>query len=189
MINNLALSLVFVACQLAFMAIFGGALLSKGPVTPETGRWPRRIKRAVFGLIASAAIITGVVDITSAALQQRREAAVNAGELLSQAQLGKPLLVRLDSEACAKWDLGTIACNTDYRASYDSRAARWTVSGYSNSDKAVITSSTRYSEGAGSLSIWGALFRFDNSGMVYRFNQIAGKIRVAPVLDQQTVKP
>lgn len=93
---------------------------------------------------------------------------------------GKPVVIRFAARTCEEFNLGTIACEEDYRGSYDRSANRWTVTGYHKGDRKVVTFDAVNAEpGPGSISVWGMLSRFDEAGTMTYLGRPVGKLRLA----------
>ena len=198
------LSIVFVACQLLLLGLVFGLVLLRTSEPAKPPRIPISTKTLLMGVAAGVVIMTAAVDIWSFQFQrqagadnstsQSSPALVEAGRSRVNSQVvrataeawqGRPMIIRFDEDACLKFEFGAITCETDYLARYDASANRWTVTGYSNADKKVVISTTPGDANPGGLSIWGALEPVDDKGIVRRFDQIVGTIRVAKNTEEE----
>ena len=178
MIRDVFLSAVFIGCQLLLVAALFGIFLPHRPAPAQPGKLRSRAKDFAFLAAATVVITTGLVDIASAVAQRQAVGRRLQATVIGAALGGRPLIVHFDEGACLRWNLGTIECGVDYRARYQPAARRWVVTGYNRGEKGVITASADSADGAGWLSVWGAGFRFDKSGIVYREGERAGTIRM-----------
>jgi hypothetical protein len=174
-VNDLASSAVFLICQLLLLAFIFGVVFPGKP--DAVARLSTRPKTLLFCLAACIVVVAALVNVWSSEFGHPGES--QQSRLTVVARKGTPMVVRLDEDACFKFDFGSISCATDYAAVYDPRQNRWTVTGYSALSQKVATGSATNSEARpGSLSIWGALFQFDDEGTVFRLDQKIGAIRL-----------
>lgn len=173
MIRDVFLSVVFIGCQLLLVAALFEVFFRSRPGRPRFGA-----KQIGFAAVAAALVTTGLVDIAAAVSQRRADARRTAATLVGAVAQGRPVVVRFDRDACLRWNLGSIACRKDYHARYEAGTRRWIVTGYSRSSRAIITAAADNARGRDALSLWGALFRFDSGGVVYRAGERAGTIRI-----------
>jgi hypothetical protein len=132
-------------------------------------------------------------------LADRGDAAVSAGAGLQQASAGAPsrleaddsdapsLTQRLlagapaklvfDEAACKRHNLGTLRCGSEYEARYDAPSNRWTVTGYSNDHRKIVTFSTGNAEPRpGLISVWGIINGYNDDGALFYFGDKIGTI-------------
>jgi hypothetical protein len=106
----------------------------------------------------------------------RGPAAPTMGELAFE---GKVIELLIDKWACDSMDLGTIACGSPYRATFDRKLHRWTVTGYSRGERKDITAESDNADPKpGEISIWGLLATFDDDGVLYYSGRRVGMVRL-----------
>jgi hypothetical protein len=92
-------------------------------------------------------------------------AAAGEGSLAERVLAGRPVVIRFEGDACRRFDLGTIACDSEYRGAYERRAQRWVFTDHHRSEGAVATFAHSIGEPApGSLSLWGMVCHVDDAG-------------------------
>ncbi|MBR1245280.1 hypothetical protein JQ620_34915 [Bradyrhizobium sp. AUGA SZCCT0274] len=172
---DLVKSLIFILCQLSLLALVVSPLLLERP-----GQAPRsrQMRSLCYGLPAAILIISAAVNIFKATFPGDQAKLATLGV---QVHAGKEVLIRFDPETCALYDLGSIACGSDYHGRYDRGRGRWTVSGLDRSTGSIITgSATNAGSSLGSLSLWGMLSRFEDDGTIVYLGQGVGRLRLAP---------
>jgi hypothetical protein len=92
---------------------------------------------------------------------------------------GEPLTLVFDAETCVRHDLGNLECGVEYEVRYDRKANRWTVVGPGKISRGLVTASADNAEPRrGSLSIWGMINSFDDSGDLKFLGKKVGRVRL-----------
>jgi hypothetical protein len=199
--QDLVLSFVFLCCQLLLLGFVFGLVFLPKPHSAKPIRISISAKMVLMGVTTLIVITTALIHILSfqfRGAEASRAASTSAGaadadqlgiSVTAEAWKGRPMIVRFEEDACLKFEFGTISCETDYVALYDASRNRWTVTGYSSLEKKVITATTTNGDRRpGSLSIWGALSEFNDSGLVRRFEEVVGEIRIQSEQEQNVTK-
>lgn len=170
--RDLVKSLVFVLCQLALLGlVLSPPLLGRPGQTSRTGR----MRFLYYGVPAAILLVTAIVNIFRAEFPGDRRVTLG-----TQVLAGKDVVIRFDPETCVLFDLGSIACGSDYHGRYDRGRNRWTVAGLNRSTGAVITEvATNGESSVGVLSLWGVLLRFEDDGTIVHLGQGIGHLHIA----------
>jgi hypothetical protein len=169
-VRDLVNSLIFILCQLLLLAlVLSPLLLGRSGQAWRT----RKMRSFCFGLPAAILLVSAIINIFKAELPGDRRT------LGKQVLDGKEVVIRFDPETCVLFDLGAIACGSDYHGRYDRGRNRWTVAGLDRNSGAVITAfATNGESRSGSLSLWGVLLQFEDDGTIVHLGQGIGHLRM-----------
>lgn len=169
--RDLVKSLVFILCHLALLGLVLSPLLLWRPGQASRSG---KMRSFYYGVPAAILLVTAIVNIVKAEFPADRRMTLS-----KQVLAGKDVIIRFDPETCVLFDLGSIACGSDYHGRYDRGRNRWTVAGLDKSTGAVITGvATNGEPNVGVLSLWGVLFRFEDDGTIVHFGQGVGHLRL-----------
>jgi hypothetical protein len=175
-------SLFFLSTQVAVLALLlSPAFCGRGLVRPAL-----QLTGVVFAACAVVLATAALINIRSAtnALAQHIETkrAAEAVSLSAAIGGGAPFVLRLDKEACLAFNFGSIVCDADYQGELKTRTGRWMFTGPSVDSKNVVTAGYPLPASQKEmLSLWGALFSYNDDGIVrYTNSQGVGTIQLAP---------
>lgn len=175
-------SLAFMLCQLLVLALLFGPFVLRKDQLGGSGTAKALMLGIALGIVvATAAITTGRLNSSrlANAVADDELRPREADKLTVKVLRGNSVVIRFDPEACLVYDLGSIDCGSAYEGRYDPWAKRWTVTGLNKqSGKPGTYSSSNCDRGRGCLGVWGALFLFDEDGVVFRSDNRVGEIRI-----------
>lgn len=167
--RDLVNSLFFILCQLALLGLVLSPLL-----LGRLGQASRPMRLIYFGVPAAILLVTAIFNIVRAEFPGDRRITLG-----TQVLAGKEVIIRFDPETCVLFDLGSIACGSDYRGRYDRGRNRWAVAGLNRNTGALVTAvATNGEPNVGILSLWGVLFRFEDDGTIVHLGQGIGHLRM-----------
>lgn len=172
--RDIANSLIFILCQCLLLGLVLSPLLLRG----KSQARKNQMRSLYYAVPAAILLIAAAVNVFKAEFPGDQRQALSLG---SQVLAGKEIIIRFDPETCAVFDLGSIACGSDYHGRYERGRNRWNITGPDRNSGAIDTRASSNGEPVrGSLSLWGMLSKFDEHGTIIYLGQGIGHLRLAP---------
>jgi hypothetical protein len=170
-VRDLVNSFIFILCHLALLGlVLSPLLLGRPGQASRTGK----IRSLYYGVPAAILLVTAIINIVKAEFPGDRRITLS-----TQVLAGKEVVIRFDPETCALFELGSIACGSDYHGRYDRGRNRWTIAGLDRNTGAATTGvATNGESSVGVLSLWGVLFHFEDDGTIVHLGQGIGHLRI-----------
>ncbi|WP_342740141.1 hypothetical protein [Bradyrhizobium sp. B117] len=173
MMRDLVMSVTFVFCQLCFLGLLVSPLLLSDMrgIARRSAWWG-----ILPAVLATILVITAAVDIFKAEYQVDY---AKTNPLEAEVLAGKQVVIKLYPETCVVFNLGSIACGTNYHGRYEREKNSWTFSGPDSKTGALVTATTVGEPIPGRLSLWGMLSRFEADGTIFYLGQGIGHLHLA----------
>ncbi|MBV9583286.1 MAG: hypothetical protein JO213_00190, partial [Alphaproteobacteria bacterium] len=172
---DLLKAVLFVTSQCALAAVIFSPLILRNRAArgwPTTGS-PSGLRLCGYLLPMAAVVGAALVNVS----RTGPDGGTGGTGLFAEVLAGHRVDIRLDPAACLVFDLGSIACASDYAAVYDREGNSWTVSGIERGSGARFTATATNAEPVpGALSIWGLLARFEADGTIDYAGQAVGRL-------------